>query len=49
MNKYRIRVFMSESYYQDMVLSGDTGWIAESLGKGMSPIGKAIMLGEAYS
>jgi hypothetical protein len=48
MNSYRIRVFMSESYYQDMVLSGDTCWVAEGLGRGMSPIGKAIILGEAY-
>ena len=47
MNSYRIRVFMSESYYQDMVLSGDTCWVAEGMGRGMSPIGKANNLGEA--
>jgi hypothetical protein len=48
MKQYRIRVFMSPSYFQDMVLSGDTCWVAESLGKAMSPISKAIILGEAY-
>jgi hypothetical protein len=47
MRQYRIRVFISESQYQDIILSGDTGWIAESLGKGMSPIGKAVFLSEA--
>lgn len=48
MNRYRIRIFMSTSYFQDTVLSGDNCWVAESLGKAMSPIGKAIFLGEAY-
>jgi hypothetical protein len=48
MRQFRIRVFISASQYQDMVLSGDTCWIAESLGKGMSPVGRAQLLGEAY-
>ena len=47
MNQYRVRVFLSESNWQDLVLSGDTCWVAEGLGRGMSPIGKAIFLGEA--
>jgi len=46
MNQYRVRVFMSTSFYQDMVLQGDTCWIAEGLGKGMSPIGRAIFLNQ---
>jgi hypothetical protein len=45
---FRIRVFISQSQYQDLVLPGATCWIAESLGKGMSPIGRAQLLGEAY-
>jgi len=48
MNQYRVRVFISSSYFQDMVLNGDNCWVAEKIGIGMSPIGKAIFLGEAY-
>ena len=47
MNRYRVRVFMNESFWQDMILSGDNCWVAEKIGIGMSPIGKAHFLGEA--
>jgi hypothetical protein len=47
MNRYRVRVFLSESNWQDLVLSGDNCWIAEKIGIGMSPIGRARFLGEA--
>ena len=47
MNQYRVRVFLSESNWQDMVLSGDNCWAAEAIGRSMSPIGRAQFLGEA--
>jgi hypothetical protein len=47
MNQYRVRVFLSKSNWQDLVLSGDNCWIAEKIGIGMSPIGRAQFLGEA--
>lgn len=47
MRMYRVRVFLSESRWNDMVLPGMTSWDAERLGQGMSPVGRANFLGEA--
>ena len=47
MNSYRVRVFLTESYFQDMVLSADNGNAVTLLAQGMSPIGRAILLGNA--
>ena len=47
MNRYRIRVWLSESNFQDMILTGDNCWAAEAIGRSMSPIGRAHTLGEA--
>jgi len=47
MRQFRIRVFMTESYYNDMVLPADNWFSAVALGKGISPVHNAILLGEA--
>jgi len=47
MNTFRVRVFLTESYFTDMVFNADNWIVAQMLGMGQSPIGKAIFLGEA--
>jgi hypothetical protein len=49
MRQHRIRVFMSVSYWNDIVISADSWSAAESIGRGMSPIGRAQYLSEAYA
>jgi hypothetical protein len=48
MKMFRVRLFLSESRWNDIELPGYTCWDAENLGRGMSPIGRAQFLGEAY-
>ena len=48
MKMFRVRLFLSESRWNDIVLPGYTSWDAENLGRGMSPVGRAQTLGEAY-
>lgn len=47
MNSYRIRVFISESLWNDIVIQAATWSMAQAMGQGQSPVGKAIYLGEA--
>lgn len=47
MRSYRVRVFLSESRWNDIVITAETSFDAESMGRGQSPVGKAIYLGEA--
>jgi hypothetical protein len=47
MKMFRVRLFLSESRWNDIVLPGYTSWDAENLGRGMSPVGRAQTLGEA--
>lgn len=47
MRGYKVRVFLSESNFMDVVINADTWFNAQSLGQGQSPISKAIFLGEA--
>jgi hypothetical protein len=47
MNKYLVRVFLSESRWSDNVIHANAWFIAQLLGQGQSPIGRAIYLGEA--
>jgi hypothetical protein len=44
---FRIRIFLSESNWNDTVVPGENRWKAEALAKGMSPIGRAQFLGDA--
>lgn len=48
MKMFRVRLFLSESRWNDIELPGYTCWDAENLGRGMSPVGRAQLLGEAY-
>jgi hypothetical protein len=47
MRSYKVRVFLSESNFTDVIINADTWFNAQSLGQGQSPIRKAIFLGEA--
>jgi hypothetical protein len=47
MRGFRVRVFLSESNFMDIVITANSWFNAKSLGEGQSPIGKAIFLGEA--
>ena len=47
MRSYRVRVFLNESRWNDVVITAETSFDAESMGRGQSPVGKAIYLGEA--
>jgi len=47
MRGYRIRLFLSESRWQDTVIFADNGWNAQSMAQAQSPVGRAILLGEA--
>lgn len=47
MNRYRIRVCISESRWTDIVITANAWFIALALGQGQSPINKAMYLGEA--
>jgi len=47
MRGYRIRLFLTESRWQDTVIFADNGNTAQAMAQGQSPIGKAILLGEA--
>ena len=47
MRSYKIRVFLSESNWTDILINADTWFNAQALGQGQSPIRKAIFLGEA--
>ena len=48
MRSFRVRVFINESYWNDVVINADTWIAAQAMGMGQSPIFKAIFLGEAY-
>lgn len=47
MRSYRVRVFLNESRWNDIVISAETWFDAESMGRGQSPVGRATYLGEA--
>jgi len=47
MKQYRIRIFVNQSYWQDIIISAENGYAAQKLAEGQSPVGKAILLGEA--
>lgn len=47
MNQHRVRIFLTESYFNDIVIPAETWFAAQLLGMGMSPIQRAIYLGEA--
>ena len=44
---FRIRVWLSESRFTDTIIMADFWFNAEALGKGQSPIGRAVFLGNA--
>ena len=44
---HRVRIFISESYWTDTTVPGDSWMVAQALGTAMSPINKAIYLGAA--
>jgi hypothetical protein len=46
MRMFRVRVFLSEAHYNDMVLPGQTCWDAEKIGLALSPVRRANFLGE---
>jgi hypothetical protein len=45
MNGFRVRVFISESKWMDIVIQADTWYNAVSLAEGSSPLGRAVLLG----
>ena len=47
MRNFRVRVWLKESYFSDMVITAENWFTAQATGQGMSPIGKALFLGEA--
>ena len=47
MRGYRIRMFITESFWADIVITAETWFAAEAIARGQSPIGKATLLGEA--
>jgi len=47
MRNFRVRVYMSESYWADIVIAAENWLMAQMLGMGQSPIKKAQLLGEA--
>ena len=47
MRMFRVRVFLSEGNFNDMVLPGMTCWDAERIGQALSPIQRANFLGDA--
>jgi hypothetical protein len=48
MRQFRVRVFLTESYWNDIVITANTWVAAQMIGMGQSPMHKAILLGEAY-
>jgi hypothetical protein len=46
MKTFRIRVFLSESYFNDMTIPADNWFSALALGKSFSPVRNAVYLGE---
>lgn len=47
MTRYSIRIFLTETRFVDSVVQADNWTNALSLGQGQSPIGHAIVLGDA--
>lgn len=47
MHSHYIRVYISESYWTDVLITADTWFDALYLGEGQSPIGRAVYLREA--
>lgn len=47
MRGFRVRVFLNESRWNDIVITADTWFNAQDIGIGQSPIGRAQYLGEA--
>ncbi len=44
MRGYRVRVFLSESRWNDVVIYADTWFDAQAMGQGQSPVGRATFL-----
>ena len=49
MTGHRVRVFLTESYFQDLVIHAENWFSAQALGQGQSPVGRAIYLGEVLT
>ena len=47
MRGFRVRVFLSESNWSDIVINADNSFVAQLIGMGQSPVRKAILLGDA--
>ena len=47
MRGFRVRMYITESRWADIVINADTWFNAEAIARGQSPIGKAFLLGEA--
>ena len=44
MQTFRVRVWLTESYFNDIPFTAENWFSAVNLGKGMSPIGRAVLL-----
>jgi len=47
MRGYRIRLYLTESRFQDTIIYADNGFNAQMIAQSQSPIGRAVILGEA--
>lgn len=47
MTSYRVRVWLTEFRWADVIIQANTMYDAGQLGCGQSPIGKAFCIGEA--
>ena len=47
MRGHRIRIMISESYWNDIVITAESWSAALAIGRGQSPIGRAMYLSEA--
>jgi hypothetical protein len=47
MTRYSIRIFLTETRFVDSIVQADSWANAQLLGQGQSPIGHAIVLGDA--
>lgn len=47
MRSFRIRVFLTESNFSDIVINAENWFVAQMIGMGQSPVRKAVFLGDA--
>lgn len=47
MRTFRVRLFLTDSYWTDTFVFAENWFVAQNIAMGQSPVGRAIILGES--